>query len=234
MVTIPTVKSFLGFVDLKIACIANAAFRLLASIIILLLLFALYVFVEDEMDNANEMLAVLPQEEKVVQNAEEDINEGKFTVALYSIITAIILAINIVASYWFITGAKSVRHYYFTIKLNEGKIKINFIFSQGNPSKMKYYLMAEVAVIFMFLLLLIYHVGSIVAVVIECYTLLLSYSLYQEFLMGGYLHGDAVNTTENTAIKYNNVQSQPGLYDSFEQNTQQTQFQHTNANPFKE
>lgn len=99
---------------------------------------------------------------------------------------------------------------------------------------MKYYLMVEVVLIIMCVLMAFYHVASFVPALIECYTLLLSYSLYQECLTS-YLQGNALYSTDNTTIKHSNVHAPPSLYNSSEQNTvRETQPQHTTANPFSE
>lgn len=94
--------------------------------------------------------------------------------------------------------------------------------------------MVEVVVVVLHMQLLTVHLASILPAVVESYILLCSHSLYQECLIG-YSPENAVNTTENTAIKINNVPLPPVLYNSCEENTaQETQPQYTTANPFRE
>ncbi len=100
MVAIPTVKSFLGCIDLKVACITIAAFRLVISIILLIVLFIFYFVFKEALDDASK--------------TESDKEASKiFTTifAIYLIIAVPIIFINILFAYWFIRGATSVRRY---------------------------------------------------------------------------------------------------------------------------
>lgn len=99
---------------------------------------------------------------------------------------------------------------------------------------MEYYIMVEVVVVVLCMHLLSFHLASIISVVVECYILLCSHSLYQECLIA-YSPEYAVNATENTAIKIDTVPLPSLQYNSYEQNTaQETQPQYTAANPFRE
>lgn len=96
---------------------------------------------------------------------------------------------------------------------------------------MKYYLWIEVVGIV--LTMLSRKVVSGVAL-FDCYIFICSYSLYKDYLMG-YPPENAVNTSENTIIKFDkNVPSPLPLYNSCENDTHDTQPQTSNANPFKE
>lgn len=101
MVTIPTVESFLGFVDLRIACVAIAAFRMYVSIIILSLLFVAFVVFEHAEAEIGKFVESTDAKEKMA--------EIEFFTAFLIISAAIVLAINVLATYWFIRGANSVR-----------------------------------------------------------------------------------------------------------------------------
>lgn len=99
-----TVKSFLGCVDLKIACIVLAAIRMLLSVILFITLITWF----------------LKEETKTVDIIE-------FAILVYSTVAAAVFVANILVTYWFIKGAISVRRS--SIEQNyEEKIKIKFLF----------------------------------------------------------------------------------------------------------
>lgn len=123
MVTIPTVQSFLGFVDLRIACIAIAMFRMFVSIIILILLFVVFAVVEHKVDKVSQFV--------VSTDAKEEISRIEFFVAVFVIVAAVVLAINLLATYWFIKGANSVRRWLYN-KFTKEKIKFQFHTEQSN------------------------------------------------------------------------------------------------------
>ncbi len=223
-----TVKSFLGCVDLNISCIVLASVRLILSIIVLIIL--IYRSANHEIEIVNDK-----------NNAENSFQRTKFSfyefvTDIYFTIAATVLAVNIVVTYWFIRGAIQVGHYSIKKQQPQNKNKEKFVFPQNNPTKMEYYIMTEVISVTLCMHLLTVHLTSIIVAVVECYVLLCSHSLYQECLTNlGSSHEDAVNTTENTAIKMDHVSLEPSpQYNIYEQSAEEPQPQHSKANPFRE
>ncbi len=82
---------------------------------------------------------------------------------------------------------------------------------------MKYYIIIEGINIVLFILR--FDINSFASAAIEFYFLICSNSLYQECL--SVASGEnAVNTTENTVIKFDNVPSPPPMYNSCENDLQ--------------
>lgn len=103
MVSVPTVRSFCGCVDLKTACIAFAVIRIVISIIVLIVLLFVFVILEDETVEASDQSSNTSSGNKAAFGLIE------FLYAAYIIIAAAVMVINILVSYWFIKGITTVR-----------------------------------------------------------------------------------------------------------------------------
>lgn len=103
MIAVPTVKSFLGCVDLKVACIVFAAIRMVVSIIVLIVLAFVFLIMEDT--------AVKTHNSTLFNPNRRSFRFLQFLIAVYVLIAAVVIVINILATYWFIKGATSVKLY---------------------------------------------------------------------------------------------------------------------------
>lgn len=100
MVSVPVTRTFLGCIELRIACLVIAAIRLVLSIISLVILLFVFVLLEDE---------VVVESNMAGDDSKKSFGLIEFFIAVFIAIAATILASNLVASYWFIQGVTSVR-----------------------------------------------------------------------------------------------------------------------------
>lgn len=206
---LPTVKSFCCCCDLKTACIVIAAFRIIASIIgILVLVLLFFVFGE-----------VINQYEDGDPNTTADSDFLSLYVMFWIMFLIPIYIINMLFAYWFIQGATSVGRNiltFFHARHNQNGI----IYLQKDPSRMKYYVI--VLGIQVLMLTLRFSIFCFVYAAIEAYIFICSYSVYKE--CSTIPHENIVTYTENTAIAYNTGPvAPPPPYSSYENIAQMPQ-----------
>lgn len=130
MVAIPTVNSFCGCCDLKVACVIIASSRFIIYTIAILVYFVLFFFfgyalTEDRSKSTPESVKDSLTDSKLIE-----VEIGIF-VYLWLIIKFVIAVVNILCSYWFIRGATSVRRCQYKTK----KLRKLVIFHRNNPIK---------------------------------------------------------------------------------------------------
>lgn len=106
MVSIPTVNSFCGCVDLRVGCIVIASFRLVIYILVILLYLFLYDFnIRGDLETKE-----IAAEPKKSENGVVDSLGFIQVLVIVFIFAQVVLAIaNVLFSYWYIRGITSVR-----------------------------------------------------------------------------------------------------------------------------
>ncbi|XP_037040542.1 uncharacterized protein LOC119077432 [Bradysia coprophila] len=193
MVAVPTVRTFLGCVDLRVACLVIAAIRLVISVVALVALLLVFLITEDAAVEAS-------------NEAKEDDKTAygflEFMIAVYSAILAVVLITNLLVTYWFIQGVTSNK---------PQKMKYYLWLEQ----------VLIVLLVFAFVYRL-YRVDFLIEALAESYVYICSNSLYQECLLGQY-NENAENATENTVMKFDNVPPPDPVYSTYDEQTQPAQ-----------
>lgn len=125
MVAIPTVNSFCGCCDLKVACVVIASLRIIGSIIIILVyLFLLFIIGADSIKSDTENRA----------ESGSDPTDGVIEVLLYVwlIVQFVVAVVNILCAYWFIRGVTSVKAHHIE---SRNVLTFFFIFPRKNQLK---------------------------------------------------------------------------------------------------
>lgn len=98
--SVPLVRTFLGFIDLRIACLVIAGIRLVISAIALLVLLFWFILKERLLFTISEYAG---------RDGEPSFGALEFFIVLFFAILAAVLGANSVASYWYIQGVLKVR-----------------------------------------------------------------------------------------------------------------------------
>lgn len=205
MVAIPTVKSFCGCCDLKVACVVIASLRIIGSIIVILIYSFLFFLLGTD--------SIKSETENRAESGSAP-TDGVIEVLLYVwlIIQCVVGVVNILCSYWFIRGVTSVKYHHIE---SRNVLTFFFYFPQKKPSKMKYYVMIVAVDVIVYLLQ--FDIVFFILAVIEAYIFICSYSLYVVCLNS--FQEDGVNTTEHTVMK-NEIDPPPPPYNSCENDMQ--------------
>lgn len=129
MPEIPTVRTFLGFIDLRSGCLVTAAIRLVVSVILFIIVFFALVYDEDALieevikgtsapapsedivssTTASPEITELSTTSEPVKTEEKSTTALEVFVAIFLAIFAAVLAANAVVCYWYIQGVTAVR-----------------------------------------------------------------------------------------------------------------------------